>query len=190
MQEAASNLELLIGGAVRRYRLERGYTLEQLGSRAGLSRSFLSRLENGTVSASIATLLQIADALRVSVGDLFNGLEARSGGLPIIVRGGERATVTRGGSAFGYTYEVLARDGRSSIEPFIVRFLPGRRPRKRLTHPGYEFNFVIQGEVEFTYGDEVYMLHNGDSLYYDGSVPHLGCAQGSEEAILLAIVID
>jgi transcriptional regulator with XRE-family HTH domain len=180
----------LIGVAVREHRLRRRYTLEQLGSRAGVSKSFLSRLENGTVSASIATLLQIAKALRVSLGDLFDGLEARSSGLPVIVGARDRARVTRGGSAFGYTYEVLARDGRSSIEPFIVRFLPGRRGRKKLTHGGHEFNFVIQGEIEFTYGDNVYMLHKGDSLYYDGSVSHFGCALGSEEAILLAILVD
>jgi quercetin dioxygenase-like cupin family protein len=49
---------------------------------------------------------------------------------------------------------------------------------------------VIQGQLEFTYGDEVYTLRMGDSAYYDGSVPHHGSAQGQEEAIVLAIMVD
>jgi len=50
-----------------------------------------------------------------------------------------------------------------------------------VTHEGYEYGFVLSGEVEVTVGDEVFTLHAGESLGFDSSIPHLLRNQGTED---------
>jgi transcriptional regulator with XRE-family HTH domain len=188
--ERDNGAELVLGAAIKDRRLARGFTQEQLGKRAGVSKSFVSRLENGTVSPSIPTLLAIARVLEASVGELFDLVEERASKTPVIVTAKERKTVARGGTAFGYAYELLAREGNSVMEPFVVHFPPGTKPRRWFVHNGHEFNLVLQGKMDFYYSDKVYLLEEGDSVYFDSSVPHTGVARGPEEVSMVAILID
>jgi len=60
-----------LGEAVRRLRLERGWTQEELADRAGFDRKSINRLEQAAYSPSVDRLYPLADALGVSVGSLF-----------------------------------------------------------------------------------------------------------------------
>ncbi len=181
--------EIKIGAKVKDYRRARQLTLQQLGQYTGLSRSFLSKLENGQVSPSIPTLIKVATALGTTVSDLLDGLTGVSEGNLVVVRALRRSIVARGGSSFGYSYERLAHRKSSTFEAFIVRFTRGRKPAKPFVHEGYEFNYVLKGSIELVHGDQCLVLNEGDSVYFDSSIPHYGLARGAREAQVLAVLI-
>jgi transcriptional regulator with XRE-family HTH domain len=189
VRPALFNAEVVIGGKIKEHRRARRYTLETLGQKTGLSRSFLSKLENGKTSPSVPTLLRIAQALGTSVSEILEGLSETSDEKLITIRSAERRAVARDGSNFGYSYEMLARKKGSAFEAFVVRFMPGRRPSEAFVHAGYEFNYVLKGQVQLVHGNQSLVLDVGDSAYYDSSVPHYGIARGSREAQVLAILI-
>src|SRR5690606_31324238 len=68
-----------IGATIRRLRRWRGLTIEQAAGLAGITKGYLSKIENGRVAVDKrSTLVAIADALRVSLVDITgDGLEIR-----------------------------------------------------------------------------------------------------------------
>lgn len=163
-------------------------TLEELGEKTSLTKSFLSKVENGRTSPSIPNLIRIAEALKVGVSELLDGLEEQGSEGLIVVRAANRREVAHGSSDIGYSYEPLAQK-QSNFESFIVRFPAGTKPPKPFTHPGHEFDFVLEGAIEFCYGEQSYSLDAGDSLYFDSTLPHYGFARGTQDAKVLAILL-
>jgi transcriptional regulator with XRE-family HTH domain len=183
--------EILLGRAIRARRTAKHMTLEDLAEITDLSASFLSRVENAKASPSVQALRQIARAMETTAADLLRLPDDEAESRLTIVRSHERTVIARGRSDLGYTYETVAGIGRSDVvELFIVRFPPGRAASRLFEHEGREFQLVLDGRINFTYGDKVYDLGRGDSMYFDSSVSHGSVATGPNEAVVLAVLID
>lgn len=116
--------ERLIGENLREIRLSLGQTLTEVAKLAGLTKSTLSKIETGQVSAPISTFMKIADAMGRELAEFFRKPSERP---PfVLTRKGEGETIVRGGSKFGYTYEALAIEmpGKRA-EPFLLTIQPG-----------------------------------------------------------------
>lgn len=75
------------------------------------------------------------------------------------------------------------------MEPFLVTIKPSPTQEPILSsHEGEEFMFVLQGSVKINYGKETYVLHQGDSIYYDSIVDHLVSALTEEPAHIVAVI--
>lgn len=150
-----------VGELVRRLREGRGLSLRGLGGITDFSASFLSQLENGQVSPSIASMERIANALGVSLGEFFSSLGSSEGG--VVVRSGERVLLQSQWSHA--TLEALSPMSRGRlIEPMLITLEPGGRSGKHPTsQPREEFAFVLAGEVELTLGPETFSLRAGDA---------------------------
>ncbi|MCG8619126.1 MAG: cupin domain-containing protein, partial [Desulfobacterales bacterium] len=87
----------------------------------------------------------------------------------------------------GYDYEILA-EGKpgKNMEPFIIH-APWEIMRT-YSHEGEESIYVIDGELEFHYGDDVHHLKAGDNIYFDSVVPHVGRSIGKAKAKLLVVI--
>lgn len=163
-----------IGRQVRNLRNQRDLTLQELSELTGLSKPNLSQIENNIVTPPIATLLKISTALGVPIGIFFqkNSQEANM----VVVRKEDRYGIAKGPhiSHIGYQYEPLAYPkAQKNMEPFIVHM--EQREAGDIVfnnHKGEEFLFVLEGELEFRYGEEIVILAEGDSLYFDSSIPH------------------
>ena len=156
---------------IKARRLEKRLTLEQVASRTGLTRSWLSKVENFRITPSLQALGQIAASLETSVASLFEGLEAHP--RLAIVRRGERQLVERDKPRSHTRYESLAfkRPDRK-MDPFMLTVPPDETKRLALPHEGEEFLLVITGRVDFEYGGELHKLNSGDSLYFDANAKH------------------
>jgi len=157
---------------IKSHRLARQLTIQEVADRAGLTRSWLSKVENFRVTPSLPALARIAEVLGVSVSQLVEGLDARP--RLVIVRGDERKRVDRDPSPQNTSvYESLAHKRMNRImDPFLIT-LPGGVSRERaLTHEGEEFLYVQSGSVQFEYEGETVTLRSGDSLYFDATVAH------------------
>lgn len=176
-----------IGAHLKVLRAARGMTLDSLASATGLTKSYLSKIQNSHKLPPIATLSRIAQALGTGIGSFFGDiLEAREGAS--VVRRNERLPVVRGGTAFGYDYVSLAHKRLSkSMEPFVFTF-PSKIDRHVFfDHGGEEFVFILSGKVIFQVGDERWTLEAGDSIYFDAAIPHRGWSEGGEAKALVVV---
>lgn len=171
-----------------RLRKRLGFTLEGLADAAGLTKSYLSKVERGLSSPSIATALKLAAALDVNVEQLFAD-GAASGARYNLVRASARRAFGDTGS--GITYSTLADDADlRRILPFVIY------PELEFTdtalkeHGGEEFIFVHSGSIEVDLEGERVVLETGDSLHFSAKVPHRIRSLGSEKSEVLVTVVS
>ncbi len=184
--------ELQIGFKVRRLRQERRMTLQALADATGLSKPLLSQIENEQVIPPLATLLRIAKAFRVELQSFFQ--DEGDNEKCILVRAGESRNQRRRhphvGEAPPYSYHSLAYGKRSrNMEPFLVEFeLREWQNDLLVSHEGEEFLFLLEGSLEFHYGDRTMTLGPGDSVYYESTEPHGYVAVGQERPRAVAVI--
>lgn len=177
------NLDHYVGPTLRAQRLAQGLTLADVASLAGVSRGMLSKIENGQVSSSLETLHQIVSALGMTLGQLFRDFDVPEGSAQH-VKSGEGLEVVRRGTKRGHTYHLLAYDQgpQKQIEPFLITMDDISEVFPTFTHPGVEFIYMLEGRLVYRHGRNTYLLKPGDSLTFQGSVPH-----GPEELIKVPI---
>ena len=176
-----------IGEHLRALRAARGMTLDRLAAATGLTKSYLSKIQNSRKLPPIATLSRIAQALGTGIGSFFGDILNQGEGASV-VRKSERLPVVRGGTAFGYDYVSLAHDRLvKRMEPFVFTF-PSKIDRHVFfDHGGEEFVFILSGKVIFQVGDERWALVKGDSIYFDAAIPHRGWSVGRDATALVVI---
>jgi len=183
--------EIRVGEKIKGLREKKGLSLKDLADLTGFSTALLSQMENHLVSPSLGTIIKLAKALGVRVGDFLG----ESQGEPFsIVRKDERKRVSRfaskDGVKYGYSYESLGYDKKDrQMEPFIVTLEPATvKPSKTSVHEGEEFIFVLEGEMEVVLGNHTDVLYPGDSIYYDSTIPHrVQCHQDKITKILAVL---
>lgn len=168
------------GARFRRLRQRRGLSLAQVAKATGVSVGFLSALERGQMSASIATLRRIARYYRTNILSFFEPAKENSR----VVKPGERKILE---TTKGVRMELLAW-GNTAMEPHLFRIKAGGNSGESYTHEGEEFLHVLRGQFEIWLNqDEHYLLEPGDSLYFQSSTPHRWKNPGKTESWLLWI---
>ncbi len=168
---------LNLGGKIRQLRNQRGYTLENVSKMTGISKPHLSQIENEIVSPPIGTLLKISSALGVKISFFFQ--DSPGDDRIVVSRKGERTTVNENSktnefSNMGYTYELLANQfPEKYMEPVLV-YMEHREVKDLVynNHKGEEFVFLLEGKLEFRCADQIILLDEGDSLFFDSRMPH------------------
>lgn len=167
-----------LGPRLRRLRLRGKLSLSTVARATGVSVSFLSALERGQMSASVATLRRVARFYNINILSLFDPSEAN----PHRVRPGERKVLEAGP---GVRMELLAW-GNAIMEPHLFRIAPGAGSGDAYSHEGEEFLFVLRGELELTLEDgDTQRLTEGDSFYFESTVPHCWVNPGKKEAWII-----
>jgi transcriptional regulator with XRE-family HTH domain len=176
--------EVDVGERLRDIRRGRHATLKTIADRAGVSESFLSQVERGRASASIASLRRIANALGVSVADLF---EPGGPPRPRVLRKDERPSL-----AFGILGRKLLLTPRPllHLEVFVGELdHGGSTGTEPYAHGDSEELFVVlAGTVQLELGGDLHELGAGDSIDYRSSTPHRVTNVGEERAEVMWII--
>ena len=184
MTEVPTNGRVEIGERLRAIRLLRHHTLRRIAEQAQVSESFLSQLERGRSSASVATLQRLADALGIEISDLFanDGLPK-----PRVLRREAREPIVWGHLG---RKMLLTPKPFHALEVLAAEFEPGGSTGDEpYTHgDSEELLLVIQGRVHVQLGTEVYDLRAGDSVHYRSSTPHRVSNPGREAAEVLFVI--
>jgi transcriptional regulator with XRE-family HTH domain len=182
---AASTAEVDVGARLRAIRHLRRATLKTVADRAGLSESFLSQVERGKASPSVASLTRIAGALGVQVADLFEAHTARSD--PRVLRPEHRPTLAFGNRARKY---LLTPRPLENLEVFTAEFVPGGSTGDEpYTHgESEELVVVLSGRIQLQLGERLFELEQGDSLDYLSSTPHRVANAGDDIAEVMWII--
>jgi transcriptional regulator with XRE-family HTH domain len=166
-----------LGARLRELRLAKGLTLRELARQVGKSESYLSRLENGKLNPSLASLKRIADALDKPLVHFFEGPVMP---FDAVVLDGQRRRLIVSPSL---EYDIL-----SAPNPQVALFKMtlkkgGTSGATVYTHQGIESGIVLKGVVKIVVGNKAYILKAGDSITYRSDQPHRFENVGEEEAV-------
>ncbi len=150
-----------VGAWVRQLRTDQRMSLRTLASRTDFSPSFISQVENGLVSPSIASMEKIANALGVTLGEFFAAAAKGESGL--FVRVGGRLKMSSLWSQG--LVEALSPMTGCRLEPVLITLDKGGRTGKHAySHHSEQFAFVLEGEPTLTLGPEEHELRPGDAV--------------------------
>lgn len=167
--------EPMLGKRLKGARTAKGYSLEELARRTGFSKSFLSQIENGKNSPSIASLKKITEALDVSIGQLFEG---DRGEQVYFLKKSERTPfeVVKDKVIFEFG---ASKVPNRRMEAIFFTLLPGGESEGEYSHDGEEFGTVLEGTLQLELDGKEYVMQAGDSIYFSSSIPHRWRNRGS-----------
>jgi len=182
--------EKRIGERIKRLRLKKSMGLVELGRHTGLSASFLSQLETGRVVPTLRNLARIA---MVFSKDLSYFFETEPHTLFRVHKKKERVRLPQTGvDDPTYFFESLGYMVPDRVlDPYYAEFVPlkkGTEVRAHV-HPGFEFLYVINGELEIRHGEKMHVLEEGDGVYFDASTPHAYRCAGKTPAAVLIVTM-
>jgi len=169
---SSDSLEAAIGQGVREFRKDAGLGIVELARRARLSPGMLSKIENGAISPSLATLRSLARALQVPVTSLFREFEEVRD--TTFVRAGQGLLVSRDGPRIGHEYRILGHttSKRIAVEPYLMSYDDPAEVFPVYQRSGNEFIYVLEGALTYRHGRKLFAMSAGDSLLFDAAVPH------------------
>ena len=186
-------LDNRLGKKLTTLRTAHHLTTKDLADRCGLDEQLIIDLENGQAPASLAPLIKLTRALGVRLGTLMDDDEALG---PVYIDAemmqgvAQVRSLETNSDAGELSYFSLAA-GRPSrhMDPFIITVTPsGETTHKLVGHEGEEWLYGMEGEFTVEYGKEKYIIHPGESIYYDSIVPHQVRAHNGQNAKFLAVV--
>lgn len=189
-EKASVPLEKRVGEVIKQLRLAANLTLSELSSGADMSSAMLSRVENGMATASLDTLERLCHALGVNLSEVFRQTEDKQGSAQLVKKT-DQMEVVRVGTKHGHTYRLLSYDRgpRKIFEPFLIEMDRKSQSWPRFAHPGVEFIYMLQGRVEYRFGDKTYILEPGDAFTFSGDVTHGPERMLDDRAKFLAIIM-
>ncbi|WP_459918911.1 helix-turn-helix domain-containing protein [Desulfocicer niacini] len=170
---------------IRRMRLERGFTQQALADLIGMTKGYISRIENSDSAPPVGTLISLAKALGVDFNAFFESEEAKI--VTTLTPKGQRPVVSKEKSPkIEYAHLAMKFPNRA-MEPYVVTTLKSDKLSELLQHRGQELWFVLKGQFEVRVNNKIHIINEGDTLYFDSGYPHQGrCLSKNGE--LLAVI--
>ena len=173
-EPADRKLEVAIGREVRMFRRQQDMTVAELAAATGLSVGMLSKIENGLTSPSLTTLQTLAHAFSTPVASFFRRFEEPREVQH--VRAGDHVERVRRGTRAGHQYNLLGHIGSNSsgvvVEPYLITLTRESDTFPTFQHEGLELLYMLEGEVTYRHGDQLFHLKPGDSLFFDADARH------------------
>lgn len=170
-----------LGIQLRQRRRIKDLTLTELSQQSGLSVGLLSQIERGLSSPSLKSMTQICAALGIPLSWLFDsGPMENPAENGVVVRRGSRRRLDLG--TFGVTKELLSPDLGGEMQIYLVSIRPGGQSGpETYTHRGEEGGFVLNGTLELTVDERIFLLYEGDSFRFSSSLAHRFANTGSSQ---------
>lgn len=152
-------------------------TLDELSKKSKVSKSLLSHVERNISVPTVRTLGRITEALGTTVSRIYLEMEGaeKSGensGRVSVVHKNERKKMVLGPERGRARFELLSPDYQRKIEFLYVHFPVGGKFGNFISHEGEECGTILEGRLKACIGDRVIILEEGDSIYFDSSIPH------------------
>ncbi len=161
-------------------------TTREAALRVGVDEADYVKYESGESDIPMNFLFQVARTFGVEISALISGDEAHASAY-FVTRKGTGVQVER---TKAYKYRALAHGFRyAKAEPFEVTVEPDDKPLFLNTHPGQEFNMVLEGTLLLQVAGNEVVLNEGDCIYFDSTCPHGMKAMNGKRVVFLAIIL-
>lgn len=168
-----------LGQLIRKCRQRRNLTLKELCEKAGMSVGYLSQVERGNATPSLGTLAQISHALDLGL-DYFVA-RPKPGDSVSYAKQRPKFSI----SDTGVSYEALSSEFPGHELSAFIMNCPPNFQSETFQHEGEEFIYILSGSIEKTLDGEAFTLREGDSLHYNGMIPHSWRTLGDTPAHML-----
>ena len=169
-----------LGEKIKRMRLQKGLTQEELADRCELTKGYISQLENNLNSPSIATLTDILAALGSSLAEFFQEETEEK----IVYCKNEFIEKDSDGILFNW---LIPNAQKNMMEPVLVELAEGAETAGDIPHEGEEFGYVLSGQITIVLGKKHHTCKKGEAFYYTASKPHSIINKGKSKAKFLWI---
>ncbi|RXJ74817.1 XRE family transcriptional regulator [Veronia nyctiphanis] len=159
-----------IGANLKAVRKQRGLSQRELAKRAGVTNSTISMIEKNSVSPSVSSLKKVLSGIPMSLVEFFSTDITEAESTPVVYR--QKDLLEIGSS--DVSMKMVGKDfPNRSLAVLSESYPPGKDSGSdMLQHDGEEAGIVVEGKLELTVGDEIYVLEKGDSYYFDSNRPH------------------
>ena len=179
-----------IASRIREMRHIYGYSEAEMAQKAEVGQSEYHLYEQGQLDFPFAFLYKCAKIFGIELTDLLEGTSARLSSYTVTHKGQGQETAKEE----GIDIQNLAPLFRNKIaEPYWVRYEYNEdlqsQPIHLTRHSGQEFDYILSGQLKIQIGDNIELLSEGDSIFYNSSTPHGMIAVGGVECLFLAVVL-
>ncbi|MFI2743304.1 helix-turn-helix domain-containing protein [Zhouia sp. PK063] len=177
-----------IGKRIKELRKESKKTISDIAIKAEVSNGLISRIENGRTIPSLPVLLNIISALEVEVTEFFKGMPEPHGASYMVTRAAEHSIIEKEDEAIGFSYKYIFSKQLNTIgfEAVLLEVLPNAK-REKVTTDAFEYKYMLSGDCIYDIGDEEVKLGEGDSIFFDGRVPHVPVNRSDKTAKMLVM---
>ena len=185
MQE---DILIQISQQIRERRKQKNITVQGLAERAGVSKGLISQIENSRTVPSLLVLINIIQALGVDLNVFFKDITAAEQRPTILVRRKAEYVNFDKEDAVGFHYHrIFTWSVKNSAVDFVLLELEQGANRPVVKTEAYEYKYILSGEVEYRFESENVMLGAGDSMLFDGRLPHTPRNIGRGKALMLIV---
>jgi len=184
-------LILLLGDKIKTKRTLKNITLEQLATKAGVSKGLISQIENNRTVPSLPVLFNIIHSLDEDLKTFFEDMhDSFHNNKVLIIRKGQEKLFEKE-PVKGFSYKrILTRSIVSQATDVVLLELKKNAARKQMIQTdAFECKYMLKGSVEYQIEKETFQLNEGDTLFFDGRASHRLKNIGSSEALILVIYL-
>jgi len=177
-----------ISNRIKERRREKNITVQELASRANVSKGLISQIENSRTIPSLIVLIDIIKALDIDLNIFFKDIRHKTESDEPIINRKENYQYFEKEDAIGFQYQrIFTRSMKSSTVDFVILELAPDSHRDLVQTEAYEYKYILTGEVEYLFNDKSYTLSAGDSMLFDGRIPHTPKNNTNQPASMLVV---
>lgn len=177
-----------ISNRIKERRREKNITVQELANLANVSKSLISQIENSRTIPSLIVLIDIIKALNIDLNEFFKDIRSKSDHLPIMVKRKSDYEPFEKEHAVGFNYHrIFTRLIDHSTVDIVLLELEPNSARPLAETDAFEYKYVISGEVDYLFNEEKIHLDEGDSMLFDGRIPHTPINLGDKKVTMLVV---
>jgi len=177
-----------ISNRIKDRRREKNITVQELATRANVSKGLISQIENSRTIPSLIVLIDIIKALDIDLNNFFKDINTDGKQSPLIIRKQADYDRFEKEHAEGFHYQrIFTRSIKDSTVDIVVLELEPDAHRPQVKTEAFEYKYILAGKVKYHFGNDTYTLNAGDSMLFDGRLPHTPQNTGKTIARMLVI---
>lgn len=170
-------------------RKEKNITLQELAESAGVTKGMLSQVENNRTIPSLTVFLNIIKSMHIDINDFFTDFNTGQTSKVIFKKAAQYQSFEKENTVGFHYHRILSTTVDEYHVDFVLLTLKPNAQRAPVQTDAYEFKYILKGCVEYTIGEEIFVMQEGDSIYFDATEPHNPKNIGDTDAQLLVLYI-
>lgn len=177
-----------IGKRIKEIRKGNKKTISEVAIDAGVTAGLISRIENGRTIPSLPVFLKIVGALGTEMTAFFDGMPKVNGQNFLVSRKNDHTLIEKEDEAIGFSYSYIFGKQLNSVgfESVLLEVKPNSK-REKVVTDAFEFKYILSGECYYEIGDQEVLLQEGDSIFFDGRIPHVPVNRGNVASKMLVV---
>jgi transcriptional regulator with XRE-family HTH domain len=177
-----------ISNRIKERRREKNITVQELANLANVSKGLISQIENSRTIPSLIVLIDIIKSLEIDLNDFFKDIRTKSKLSPILIKRRDEYEYFEKEHTTGFHYKrILSRFIDHSTIDIVILELEPNATRPLVETDAFEYKYILSGKIEYQFNEEKIQLDQGDSMLFDGRIPHTPVNMGNETASMLVI---